>query len=407
MALTFEQFKQLRAKGLTAQQIADFERGVKPQSTMNTQVAPQPQKQSFLSKAGGVFAKAGEMFLNPTINAIQTGIMQPIREVQSAIPGGKTGREVYKTPFGENKNVRDLSLGQKIMQPIDVATAGLPVEQIVKKPLTLIAEKLYQSALKPGNVKVAGKIVTKADELVKIGLNERVWLTKGGVEKVANRIDDFENMIGEVIENAKSKGAVDVNKVRSYVDEAKKFFQNQANVPEAKKALQEIDEIGKAFRKEYGAFMSLKKAQEIKVATGQSLKKYYDRMTSAGIEATKQLTRGLKEQIVEKAPQMGAINQRLSNLYKFDQALTKASGRIGNLNLMGLPSKITGGLGGAKGFVVGKLLELADAPAIKSGVAINLDRLASAGNKTLKGVKVPLASLITHVIDEINKQKND
>lgn len=407
MPLTFEQFQELRKKGLSPEQIAKFETGFTPKKQ-------EEQKQSFgskilggLEKVGGILQKAGEMFLNPTINAIQTGITQPIREVQEKVPGGKTGHEVYQTPFGENKNVKDLSLGQKILQPIDVASAGLPVENIVKTPLTKIAQKLYQSGLKAKDISKAGKVVSKAEDIAKIGLEERIWLTKGGVEKVAAKIDKFEEAIDAIIESGKTKGAISVNEVVKYVDEAKGFFANQANRIEAKNAIQYLDELKKGFRKDFGPYMSLQKAQEVKVATGQALKKYYNAMTSAAIEGEKQLVRGLKEKIVEKVPQMGDINQRLSNLYKFDQALTKASGRIGNLNLLGLPSKIAGGVGGVKGLVAGKLLELLDAPSVKSGVAISLDRLAKASGSTMQGIKVPLSSLITYIVDEISSQEDN
>lgn len=359
-----------------------------------------------LEKIGGAFQKTGEVLLNPTINALQTGIMQPIRKVQEIVPGGKTGHEVYQTPFGENKNVKDLSLGQKIMQPIDVLTVGLPVENLVKTPLTKIAETLYQKALKPGAIKVGGKVVTSAEEIAKIGLNEGVWLTKGGVERVATKIDNFENMLGDAINKAQEQGAkISTDGLKTYLNEAKNFFSNQFNVEESKKAIQEIDSIGKEFIKKYGKEIPIEKAQEIKVATGQALRKYYDRMSSAGIEGTKQGVRYLKDKIVEKAPVVGNINARLSNLYKFDQALQKATGRIGNLNLLGLPSKIGGAVAGPSGALAGKLMELLDAPSVKSGLAIGLDKLATGGQTALKGVKIPLANLITYIVDEINSQE--
>jgi hypothetical protein len=404
---------------LSKQQVKDIitkaPQGTKPEDIVHALIQEGHQLEGFgeqpmsktkiLEKAGGVFQKAGEMFLNPVLKAVETGVMQPIREVQKIIPGGKTGAEEYNTPFGVIKDVYTQPKSESVMQAIDIASAGLPVEKLLKTPLTKVAEKLYQTAMKPGAVKVAGKVVVEAKDIVKIGLDEGVWLTKGGVERVATKIDDFEDMLGKVIDEAKQKGVtISTKGLKSYLAEAKKFFSNQFNVEDAKKSVAEIDAIGNKFIKEFGDNIPIEKAQEIKVATGQALRKYYDKMSSAGIEGTKQGVRYLKDKIVEAAPQAGNINQRLSNLYKFDQALQKASGRIGNLNLLGLPSKIGGAVAGAHGAVVGKLMELLDAPSIKSGLAIGLDRLAKGGQTALKGVKIPLSNLINHIVDEINDQ---
>ena len=183
-------------------------------------------------------------------------------------------------------------------------------------------------------------------------------------------------------------------------------FADQFDISEAKNATKEIDNIYKEFVKKYGKELPIEVAQQIKVKTGQALRKYYDRMSSASIEGTKQGVRYLKDKIVEEAPQVGNINARLSNLYKFDQALSKASGRIGNLNLLGLPSKIGGAVGGMQGAVAGKILELLDAPAVKSGLAISLDKLTKGGSALMKGGKVPLANLLNYIVEEINSKQN-
>lgn len=50
-------------------------------------------------------------------------------------------------------------------------------------------------------------------------------------------------------------------------------------------------------------------------------------------------------------------------------------------------------------------MELLDAPSVKSGLAIGLDKLATGGQTVLKGVKIPLVNLITHIVNEINSQE--
>ena len=360
---------------------------------------------SAFKTAGNILEGAGKMLVNPNVNALQTGIMQPVRQVQKAIPGGKTGQETYQSPFGELRDIEQMGAGEKATKVFDVASVGLPIENIVKKPLTIAAQKLYGSALKARDIIKFGKVVTSADDITKIGLKEKIWLTQGGVEKVANRIDDFEAMLGDAIEAGKSKGGIAVNEVVKYVDEAREFFQNQANRKEAKLAMQYLDDLKKGFRKDFGPYMSLDKAQKVKVATGQELKKYYNTMSSSAIEGEKQLVRGLKEKIVEKAPIVGDINARLSNLYKFDVALQKAVNRSKNLNLLGLGTKFGAAAAGSKGALVGILADLVDNPAIKSGVAINLDRLAGKTGGVIKNAKIPIASLIDYIREELSGGK--
>jgi len=280
--------------------------------------------------------------------------------------------------------------GEKVAEFVNpVGLKG--TSSVIKKPLTIVAEKLYQSALKPKNIVKDGKVVTDALDVVKTGLKEKVWLTKGGVERVANKIDDFEAQLGDAIEEVAGKGQKIATKgMQNYLNEAKRFFENQIDVKEAQKSVKEIDALGKNFIKKYGKEIPIEEAQKIKVATGQMLRKYYDRMSSAGIEGQKQATRFLKEKIVEKAPVVGDINKRLSSLYKFDEALSKASGRIGNLNLLGLGTKIGAAAGGSKGAAIGIVADLLDKAAFKSGAAIGLNELGRLGSKGT----IPLNTLL-------------
>lgn len=368
------------------------------------------KKPSLFQKTADISGKAlqfgADITVNPIGRALERPFIEAVKGFQTIIPGGKTGKEDVKTPFGiitPRVFGEKQGISQSGFEILDIATAALPVERLVKKPLTVAAEKLYQSAAKFKDIKKAGKVVTKAKDLVKTGIKERVWLTKGGVERVASKIDDLESKIDDVIQAGKANGKIDVKVITDYVNDAKNFFENQANIPEAEKALRELKRIQTEFGKKYGPQMSIEKAQAIKVATGQSLKKYYDKMSSASVEGTKQLVRGLKEQIVEKAPKMGEINKRLKSLYELDKSLSTASGRISSLNLMGLPSKIGGATAGFTGAAAGKLLEIADSAMLKSGAAIGLDVLAGKGNKALQGIKVPLAGLIDKIYNETKK----
>lgn len=359
------------------------------------------------------FGKASDVLFGSVAPAIGSVIGSGVESAKEMITG-KPSKRVFTKEAEQRLGTPLKAVKTLAASALDLTTAGLgekavaKVAQISKKPITLLAEKLYQSALKPKALVKSGKVITEGKDIAKIGLDERVWLTKGGVERVSNKIDEFEEALGAAINEAKNKGTyISTKGLKSYLNEAKTFFSNQFNTIEAEKAIKEIDQIGKGFKKKYGTKIPIEKAQEVKVATGQALKRYYNSMSSAGIEGTKQGVRYLKDEIVKNAPAVKNINERLRNLYTFDQALSKASGRIGNLNLLGLPSKIAAGVGGGKGFIVGKLLEIADAPAIKSGAAIGLNELSKGAEAITKSGRVPVSVLINNIIRALDNEDID
>jgi hypothetical protein len=341
----------------------------------------------------GTTAKiAGSMLGNTYENAAQafgrkkTGVFE--KTLDQAV---STPKELAKNSVGLLLEGTTGGLGEKTFGKIANA---------VKTPLTKIATKLYTSALKP-----TGKLAEIAPDLVKTGLKERIFLTKGGVEKVATKIDDFENQLGNVIDAAKDQGiTIKTSGLKGYLDEAKKFFSDDVDIAAGKKAIKEIDRIGSDLVKKYGDEIPIDVAQRIKVATGQHLRKYYTSLSSSNIEARKQATRFLKDKIVDAAPEVGKINERLKNLYQFDQALNKAQGKVRNLNLLGLPSKIAASTKGIGGLVVGKALEYADAPAAKSAAAIGLDALAKGGGKLFNKARVPISAIANNILKLTGRQ---
>lgn len=350
---------------------------------------------------GSIKEKIPKVVGIPGISATPLGVLKPVTAVASKISPAISSFEenanlpegTLTTPEGTAQKVG--FYGEKVAELVNpIGLKG--TSSVIKKPLTTAAEKLYQSALKPKNA-------PGALDIVKTGLKERVWLTKGGVEKVANKIDEFESLLGDAIETAKGQGAkIPTKGLNEYLGEAKKFFENQVDVEDAKRAIKEIDDLGKRFIKKYGKEIPIEEAQKIKVASGQMLRKYYDRLSSAGIEGQKQATRFLKDKIVEAAPVTGDINSRLSNLYKFDQALSKASGRIGNLNLLGFGTKFGAAAAGSKGAAIGLVTDLMDKAAVKSGVAIGLNELAKFGQKG----SVPLNALLGVIKARIEEESD-
>lgn len=289
-------------------------------------------------------------------------------------------------------------------------TAGISVAVplailAVKTPLTMLAEKLYASSAKFTRT-ATERAASKGIDLVQTGLDERVFLSQGGVERVAAKIDDMENILGKNLDDAKAAGAkISTKGLQSYVDEAKKLFQYDVDVKAGQAAVKELDDLVVNFRKEYGNYIPIEEAQIIKVKTGQQLAKYYDRLTSVGIEGRKQATRFLKDQIVAAAPKIGDVNKRLSNLYEFDKALDGSVGRIKNLNFFGLGTKILAAGGTKATTVVAAALQVLGAPLNKSGMAIGLNELAKLGEASATNGRIPLVLLMRYIYDRVRNQE--
>lgn len=266
--------------------------------------------------------------------------------------------------------------------------AGGALNKAIKKPLTKVAEKLYQSALKPTEEAIKAGVL-------KTGLAERVWLTKGGVEAAANKIDDLEAALGKVIDEGQANGAkISTAGLKEFVAPIRGWFET-VDVKASKEAQKYIDTTLRNFEKRYGKNIPIEEAQKLKVNTMRLLRNSYGELSNVNRETQKNIARFLKEGIVEKAPEAGQINSRLKNLYALDQSLDKASKRIGNLNLLGLGVKLGAASRGSAGAVVGLVADLMDKAAIKSGAAIGINELSKL---SVPGGAIPVTAILNYVL---------
>lgn len=143
MALTKEQFSELRSKGLTIDQIVRFERGEKPtrpvekekqtffQSIVNGEVPAALENKgkvdllSFPKTAAsfglGVAQGAGRLLARP--------FTELTRGVRQAVPGGKTGEEAINVPLlGEFEKP---TVGKGLLEAGEAALTFLPAEKLL------------------------------------------------------------------------------------------------------------------------------------------------------------------------------------------------------------------------------------------------------------------------------------
>lgn len=366
-------------------------------------------ERGLLERLSGVAEKGLSTAAELTIAPLFRAGARPFVSLARGIQGKE---DPVNLPFGEVKPYSAVSTGEAVGEGISVATAALPVEKVLVAPLKGTASWLYQSALKiPKSslnkmIKFGESTAQASKRVAKTGLDEVVWLTEGGVERTASKIDELELSLGEIISQAESAGKkISLNGIKGYIDEVKNVFKNSFDTKFAEKATKEIDEIYSNFVQKYGKEISIKQAQKIKVSTYKALKNAYGELTGASKEAQKAGVRFLKEKIVEGAPASGGVNKRLAALYDLDKALDSFSSRTKKLNLLGLGAKFGGAAGGFKGAAVGKGLDLIDAPAVKSGAAILLNLLAGGGATAIKGSKIPVANAINHLISLLTKDK--
>lgn len=297
---------------------------------------------------------------------------------------------------GDAQRYGTLNSGETLTQAgMSYLEAGAPgAGKVLKSAFTKTAEKLYQSALKPSSKAFTPEQIK---QVVRTGLDERIWLTKGGVEKVASKIDDMENVLGEAIDQAKNQNVkIPTQGLEKYIDEVRDMFKYNADVAESNRSLAKLDSLVNGFKARYGKDIPIEVAQRIKVETGKLLKKEYGKLSTVSSEGQKQITRFLKDKILEKAPAVKDINQRLSRLYQFDKALQSAQTRISNLNLLGLATKVGGAVRGRPGWVLGLALDLADKPLLKSLGAFTADRISKSGTAA-KAVRSTLTSALNAI----------
>lgn len=184
----------------------------------------------------------------------------------------------------------------------------------------------------------------------------------------------------------------------------KDYFKNVASDTDLVK---EIDDLAKSTINRLDSTIPVEKAQEIKVATQNYLKKFYNREAPLKFEVQKQVTRGLKEEIAKQVPEIAKLNARDRKLIGLEEALEKAVKRIDNRNIIGLNDMLavggglasSGGVGAAA--TLGIFRRLIESPAFKSQRAILYNQLSKNMNQAVKAGRVPVALIIKRVLEVI------
>ena len=253
-------------------------------------------------------------------------------------------------------------------------------------------EGAYESALKPSTV------LSPADRAaaVQTGLDQGIPVSKAGVQKLGDLIDDLNQKIAATIQSDPNR-PIDPNAVASRADAVKPKFANQVNAQPDLNAIeaskqQFLTEQGQTVTPGHGNIpdtvnsappMNAADAQAMKQGTYRVLAGKYGEQGSASVEAQKALARGLKEEIATQFPEIGTMNAAESRLLDLQPVLERAVNRISNHQAIGIGTPVAGvaaeAMTGSPGIgrIAMVMKGVLDNPSVKSRLAIAVSKSAN------------------------------
>ena len=192
------------------------------------------------------------------------------------------------------------------------------------------AEELMGSALKPT---IAAWQTGKAARAIDTLLNEGVNVTKGGVEKLRNLIDELNTSVKASI--AQSPARIDASAAQQAIDQTLNKFKYQATPAADEKAIRAVwDEFKNTWLG--SGDIPVQTAQSIKQGTQRTVSKAYGKLSDAETEAQKAIARGLREEIASKVPEVAGPLSRESDLINALNVTERRVPMVSNKDLFGL-----------------------------------------------------------------------
>lgn len=308
--------------------------------------------------------------------------------------------------IGQGEPARGLGNAVGLLAPFGASAIAKPIGKGIGK-LVAPAEDIYQSALKPSTTLSEAK----RESVLKTGMQERIPITKKGLGRTQQMIEDLKGKIEEKIaayQEANPDAQISPVAVASRADQAKSAF----NTVTREQDLSQIQNIKNRFLNDRSVEMpdpnappsvpgesflpggkkppatireevplSLTEAQRIKQNTYKQLgERAYGERKGPGPEAEKAIARGLKEELETFLPEIKQMNAKEGALIQFEKVLRRAVAREGNHQVFGIGTPAAGGLGYALG---GKWLAapaaalkyFIDKPSVKSHLAILMNRV--------------------------------
>ena len=305
----------------------------------------------------------------------------PGQSYMSRVAGAATPGNIG-TAVGTAAQVAPMALGG-----LDAAAPGRPIIP-TPSPANLAAraallgrspQAAYESALKPSTT------LSAADRanIVQTGLDNGIPVSKAGVEKIGDLVNDLNQKISDTIASDPNR-PINPSKAVQNLNTTRAKFSNQVNPQADMNAINASgDEFLNQFRSQPGGAvrnMTADEAQQMKQGTYRVLAGKYGEQGSASVEAQKALARGLKEEIATQFPEINNLNAAESRLLNLQPVLERAVNRISNHQMVGIGTPITGAAvkavsgSGTLGAVSAVLKAVVDNPSVKSHLAISVSK---------------------------------
>jgi hypothetical protein len=265
------------------------------------------------------------------------------------------------------------------IDPINIAarSASRAAKSIIPKGAP---SKMWQSAAKLSTTLSPAQ----RDALTEVALKHNITPTRKGVDKAIGKIDALNEKIAQTIDAAVDTGqTIPVDDLFRHLDELRTEVLGESGEP--MKGVRAINRIEKDIRAANNLLgrdaLTPANAQKLKQRIYRELESEYQKITQqpASTDAQKAIARAAKESIEEIVPEIKQLNQADGELIALRKVIDRSAARITNHDIMGLGVPIKGTMGGvvggAEGATAGLLLGFIDTPAIKSRLAIILNKL--------------------------------
>jgi hypothetical protein len=264
---------------------------------------------------------------------------------------------------------------------------NMPLPAGLKQAATGKAQELYQSALKPPVTNTAAKTAGMVD----VGLEQGIPISKAGISKIADLVDDLNQKVTAEIKTQPTR-MINKFRVASRLSDVADEFTNQVNPV---KDLEAVSKSGNEFLQTQPKQITAEDAQALKVGTYKQVAGKYGELGNAAIESQKALARGLKEELANAFPELSKLNAREGQLLDLQPALERAVQRSGNHQMIGLGTPMVGAAAGAAtgslkvATALATMKAVLDNPMLKSRLAIALNM---AGKRIPGGISMAAAN---------------
>ncbi len=378
MPLSFEQFKQLREKGLSTQQIKNFEAGHIPEEATASE---EPLSETILSRVAKVgeatFGRAGQFMFGSTgktVGGLITGgigagmrlsekpevrargeeLGRRADEVIKPVNIGFTALELYPGGGFLTQALKKFKGGEKI------ATGMSKVMEFIPKNLREQAIKQYSQALGATKIEFkrqAEKIIPemlerKLTAFTRSGLKEKA---KKMLTQVGAKFDDALKTVPkdktintkpiiETLENAKSEYTI--------IEKGKKVIAETEPYKRLSELQNIISELGD--KVSFNSMRRLRQVWDNVISKSKGFTKFSEEATTA-INAKKQAANAIREELAKASPILDKVNAEYTFWKRLDGVLKETLERTSSQQLA-LSQRIAQSVGMGAGFVKGGIM---------------------------------------------------